>query len=106
MSFSPRENAACGFFIVCSTTTYMSHLRCWSTPTTVAAMSTGLHRPNPPFSGGRRVVKNHHTGSDELVRERERRCRSSRGDVQLGEKVLNMPGNRVIADEQLVRDFM
>lgn len=52
------------------------------------------------------MVKNHHTGSDELVRERERRRRSSRRDVQLGEKVLNMPGDRVIADEQLVCDLM
>ena len=52
------------------------------------------------------MVRNHHTRSDELVRKRERRRRRSGRDVQLGEDVLNMPGNRVLADEQLVRDLV
>ena len=52
------------------------------------------------------MVRNHQTpGSDELVRECERCRRRARGNGQLAEDVLDVSGDRVLADEQLASDL-
>src|SRR5439155_16560574 len=44
--------------------------------------------------------------SDEVVLEGERACGGSRRDAELGEDVLHMTGDRVLADHQRRRDLL
>ena len=75
---------------------------------TVGRLRFTAHRRNRPIRDRRGVVRTDHAPagrrSGETVLEREGRRRRARGDLELREHVLQVPGHGVLADHQLDRD--